>query len=125
MLDLLDIEGRVVTTDATGTLKEIAQTTIERGAECVLSLKDNQSTLTDAVKLYFQDAVENEFDIAEFDFHASLDKDHRPIDIPEYRETSRIGWLESKPEWKGLPSICTLVELEQISKRLNVARYLD
>jgi predicted transposase YbfD/YdcC len=50
--------------------------------------------------------VENDFDIAEFDTHKSVDKDHGRIEVREYWVTSEIGWLGCKPEWKGLRSIC-------------------
>lgn len=115
-LDLLDIEGSVITIDAKGTQKEIARTIIERGADYVLAIKGNQGTLNDDVELYFQDAVENEFNIAEFDYEKTVDKDHGRIEIREYWVTSEIEWLESKPEWKGLQSICMVKSTRTIGE---------
>jgi predicted transposase YbfD/YdcC len=67
LLDLLELHGRIVTIDAMGTQKEIAQSICEGGAEYVLALKGNQGTLNEDVELYFQDAQEQDFSSAAFD----------------------------------------------------------
>lgn len=106
LLDTLEVEGSVVTIDAMGTQKTIAQKIIDNGADYVLALKGNQSSLRDDVKLYFEDAMENDFTTAVFDYHKSVDKDHGRIEVREYWATSDIDWLASKADWKGLRSIC-------------------
>jgi predicted transposase YbfD/YdcC len=45
LLEVLDLHGCIVTTDAMGTQKEIAKQIIEAGGEYVLSLKGNQVNL--------------------------------------------------------------------------------
>ena len=45
LLELLELQGCIVTIDAMGTQKGIAQSICERGAEYVLALKGNQGTL--------------------------------------------------------------------------------
>ena len=44
MLDLLTLNGAIVTIDAMGCQKEIAAKIVERGADYVLALKGNQGT---------------------------------------------------------------------------------
>ncbi len=66
-----------------GTQKKIEEKIIDKGADYVLALKGNQGTLKEDVDLYFQDAVENNFTIAAFDCHKTVDKDHGRIEIRE------------------------------------------
>jgi predicted transposase YbfD/YdcC len=56
LLRLLELEGAIVTIDAMGCQKEIAQTITEQGADYVLALKDNHPTLHGEVQLLFEDA---------------------------------------------------------------------
>ena len=120
LLDLLEIEDSIITIDAMGTQKKIAEKIIDKGADYVLALKGNQGTLKEDVDLYFQDAVENNFTIAVFDYHKTVDKDHGRIEIREYWVTSDINWLESKEEWKGLQSIC-MVKSQRIIGELTTS----
>lgn len=52
MLDLLTIEGAIVTIDAIGCQREIAQKIIDKKADYILALKGNQGSLRDGVELF-------------------------------------------------------------------------
>jgi predicted transposase YbfD/YdcC len=105
LLNLLEIEGCIVTIDAMGTQKAIAQKITEKNADYLLALKGNQETLKDDVELYFQDAEERDFQDAQFDYCKSVDKDHGRIEIRECWVTDDINWLSMKQQWAGLRSI--------------------
>src|SRR5262247_1332160 len=45
LLEVLDLREKIVTTDAMGCQKEIAQTIVEGGGDYILAVKDNQPTL--------------------------------------------------------------------------------
>lgn len=51
LLQLLEIEGAIITLDAMGTQKEIAATIIQQNADYIFALKGNQSTLHEDVKI--------------------------------------------------------------------------
>lgn len=106
LLDMLALEDNVVTIDAMGTQRAIARKIVDKGADYVLALKGNQGTLHEDVALLFEDAQENNFDTAVFDYHRSVDKDHGRIEVREYWVTEDIDWLASKNKWKGLRSVC-------------------
>jgi predicted transposase YbfD/YdcC len=53
LLSRLDIAGAVVTIDAMGCQKKIAQQIKQQGGDYVLSLKGNQGNLHDDVETYF------------------------------------------------------------------------
>jgi len=60
LLALLDLHGAVVSADAMGCQRAIAQTIIDAGADYVLALKDNHPTLCEAVQLWLDTEVAHE-----------------------------------------------------------------
>jgi len=51
LLDWLDLEGAVVTTDAIGCQKDIVRTLVSKGADFVLPVKDNQANMHKDIRL--------------------------------------------------------------------------
>jgi hypothetical protein len=52
LLDMVAIEGAIITTDAIGCQRDIAQKVIDKKADCVLALKGNQGSLRQDVELF-------------------------------------------------------------------------
>ncbi len=61
VLELVDVKGAIVTIDAMGCQKAIAEKIIERGGDYVLPVKGNQGRLEQAVETYFDEHLENDF----------------------------------------------------------------
>lgn len=61
MLQLLEVKGALVTIDAMGCQKEIAQAIVDKNGDYVLTVKDNQPTLRANLEAYFAKALENNF----------------------------------------------------------------
>src|SRR3954463_12614876 len=61
LLRLVDIKGAIITIDALGAQKAIAEQIIEGEADYVLALKGNQETLHQAVIAYINEQSENDF----------------------------------------------------------------
>lgn len=57
LLDMLDVAGCIVTADAMSCQKEITKKIVEKDAEYVLSLKENQPMLCREVREYFSEAI--------------------------------------------------------------------
>ena len=112
LLRTLEIQGCIVTIDAMGCQKDIAETIVEKGADYVFSLKGNQGNLHDDVKLFFQEQKRNDFTNIPFDYYESIDGDHGKIEIRRYWTSSDIDWLQGKESWKNLETIC-MVERER------------
>lgn len=55
MLEYLDVDGKVVTTDAIYCQKEICRKIIEKQGDYVLGLKNNHPTFCSDIALYFSD----------------------------------------------------------------------
>jgi predicted transposase YbfD/YdcC len=119
LLQVLAIEGCIVTIDAMGCQTEIAETIIQHGADYVLAVKENQGKLYEDVQDLFAGADEVAFREVPHDFEREVTKDHGRLEIREC-------WILSAPEyleyvrrveaWKNLRSIvriCTEVRHEQ------------
>lgn len=112
LLDLLDLKGCLVTIDAIGCQTRIAEKIVENGADYVLAVKDNQPTLCEDLRLFFEDAVRLRFEDMQVDYHETVDGEHGRIETRRYWITSDIDWLEGKQRWPGLNSL-GMVERER------------
>jgi len=105
LLDLIDIEGDIITIDAIGCQRDISSKIREKKADYVLALKDNQETLHEDVSTYF-DWVEKEQpqDEVTDSWKSNPSKDHGRIETREII-TASAGWLEQKDEWMDIQTI--------------------
>ena len=101
LLALLDLHGAVVSADAMGCQRALAQTIIDAGADYVLALKDNHPTLCEAVRLWLDTEVARE----RLPVQETVEKDHGRIEIRRYALSSSIDWLDAKPDWAGLQAV--------------------
>lgn len=76
LLELLDIHGALVTIDAMGCQREIAETIVERGGDFVLTVKDNQPTLHANIQTSFEKALENDFADLKHDHYETEERGH-------------------------------------------------
>ena len=105
LLERIQIKGQIVTIDAMGTQKEIAETIRKKRADYVLAVKGNQKNLYEDLKLYFSDEKICKGIQAKKSYSCTKEKAHGQIEKREYYQTDDIGWLSCKKEWKGLKSI--------------------
>ena len=104
LMELLELKGCIVTIDAMGCQKDIAEKIVMAEADYVLSLKGNQSTLHDDVRLYFEFAEETP-QFYPVSTQSTKEKGHGRIEKRYYALTEEIDWLEQKAQWPGLRSI--------------------
>jgi predicted transposase YbfD/YdcC len=113
LLKLLNLEDCIVTIDAAGCQKTIVTEIVEQKADYVLSLKGNQGTLHEDVKLYLDTESKKSNSHIACDTYETIEKEHGRIDTRRYWITEHIDWLETKEEWKGLKSL-GFVESERL-----------
>src|SRR5512143_724249 len=101
LLSLLDVRGAVVTIDAMGCQKAIAQDLVTAGADYVLTLKDNHPTLTEEVRLW----LDTETAQGQLRQQETVEKGHGRIELRRYALSDRIEWLGPRPEWAGLQAV--------------------
>lgn len=130
LLKMLDINGCIITIDAIGTQKDIAEDIIEGGGDYVLSLKENQKILYGDVELFFKEEIltqDKEELEKESKYYKTLDNSHGRFEKREYYICNDIDWLSPKDDWKGLSGIGLCVshrtEGEKTSISYNYAIY--
>lgn len=112
LLDMLALEGAIVTIDAMGTQKEIAGKIIAKKADYVLALKGNQGTLEDDAALFFADPVL----AADCPCHEETASGHGRIEERTVCAADAAWLAERHPEWKGLRSIVAVTARRTIKK---------
>jgi len=117
LLKAIEIEGCIVTIDAMGCQKKIAESIVEKKADYVFSLKGNQSKLHDDIQLYFQEQLLNRFGDSTPDYYETTDGGHGKIEIRRYWTTSDIAWLQGKENWKNLKTICMVHRERQFEEK--------
>ena len=127
LLEMLEIKGCIVTIDAMGTQKDIAKKIVDKGADYILALKGNQSSLYNDVKLYL-DEVKTDKDIKNTPhYHKTVEKGHGRIEVRKCYTCEDIGWLHGKDEWKNINGIgaiyCRIEENDVISEQSHYFIY--
>ena len=114
LLDMLAIEGAIVTIDAMGCQREIARKIIDKKADYMLALKGNQGTLRDDVELFANEQKTNDFKEATISQHKSVDGDHGRIETRRTTVFHDVGWLKERHDWPALQAV-VMVESERQS----------
>jgi predicted transposase YbfD/YdcC len=105
LLELLAIEGAVVTIDAMGCQRAIAQKILDKKADYILALKGNQATLRDDVELLAREQKAVGFKDASVSQDETVDGDHGRIETRKITAFQDIEWLQEAHQWPGLKSV--------------------
>jgi predicted transposase YbfD/YdcC len=119
LIDRLELEGRTVSIDAMGCQTKISNQIVDKGADYILALKGNQGNLSEQVKMYFEDARENDFKGISFNEYTTVDGDHGRIETRTYKTISDIDWLQGKENWKKLTTIVMVVSQRDINGEIS------
>jgi predicted transposase YbfD/YdcC len=103
LLKLVDIKGAIVTIDAMGTQKAIAEQIVEGKADYVLALKGNHETLQQAVIAYIEEQLEG--DLTNAQEHVTTETKHGREETRTYLQLPAPEDLPGFLRWKGLKSI--------------------
>ena len=122
LLEILDIEGCIITIDAIGTQTQIMDTIIKKGGNFVLPVKLNNKGVNKETIDFFNDAIENDFnkkinskkkkDSLEyknryeerFEVYITREKTHGREEERIYIKTNNVKWLKDK-KWKHIKSV--------------------
>jgi len=103
LLSIVDIEGAIITIDAMGTQKAIAEQIVAGGADYVLALKGNQGSLHQAVIDYIDEQLEGE--LPEVSEQTTVEKGHGREESRTYLQLPAPEGLPGRAEWKNLKSV--------------------
>ena len=124
LLEMLDIKGRIVTIDAMGTQKEIAEKIISKDADYIFSLKENQKNLYNDVKLYIDDIRKEKKILSSENYHRTINKGHGRFEVIECIISEEIDWIANKNDWKGINGVGAIYcEVEKNEKKSKQSHY--
>ena len=119
LLRMLEIEKAVVTIDAMGCQREIAQTILDKKADYILALKGNQGTLKDDVKLFVDEQKAVDFKDAEVSRDTTVDGDHGRIETREITVIHDVEWLQERHDWPGLKSVVVVESTREVGGKID------
>lgn len=105
LLDLLVIEGAIVTIDAMGCQRDIAAKIVDKKGDYVLALKGNQGTLREDVAVFVAEQTANCFRDTTISRDETVDGDHGRIETRRTTVLHDVAWLRERHDWPGLKSI--------------------
>ena len=105
LLRALDLAGCIVTIDAMGCQKQIAQAIGEAQADYVLALKGNQGRLHGEVESFLEDLQVNGFAGVAHDFLETSTQGHGRRETRRYWITEECAGLTAHDQWVNLRSI--------------------
>ena len=122
LLDLLDIEGCIITIDAIGTQTKIMDKIKDKGGEFVLPVKMNNKGINEEIIKYFNDSLEDDFKTLikgkqkeekieyinkygeRFEVYITRENTHGREEERIYVKSNNVNWLKDN-KWKHVRSI--------------------
>jgi len=105
LLDLLDVRGALVTVDAMGCQKAIAEKVVARGADYILTVKDNQEHLLEDIQEALAEAFDHAFAGLEHDTYETRERGHGREEYRSYTVLHHTDGLRQRDDWAGLTTI--------------------
>ena len=119
LLEMMAIEGAVVTIDAIGCQRDIARKILDKKADYVLALKGNQGTLREDVEVFAAEQKANGFKDAEVSRHQTVDGDHGRIETRTYTAIHDVAWLQQRHDWPGLQGVVMVESTREIGDKIE------
>ena len=138
LLEILDIDGCIITIDAIGTQTEIIDTIIEKGGNFVLPVKMNNKGANKDTIDFFNDSIEKDFNEKvktkkkvdnleymnsykeKFEVYVTRENTHGREEERIYIKSNNINWLKDK-KWKHIK--CVIMAINNTTVHDNSIRY--
>jgi predicted transposase YbfD/YdcC len=109
LLDLINVDGCIVTIDAMGCQKKIAETIIEKKADYVLMVKDNQKELKEQIEKTFNVTAISSTD-------TSVDAGHGRVETRKCDIITDLDLVFGAEDWVGINAIARITSERFIKK---------
>src|SRR3954462_7417585 len=119
LLDMLAIEGAIVTIDAMGCQRDIAQKVMDKKADYVLALKGNQGSLREDVELFVAEQKAAGFKHTKISRDQMVDGDHDRIETRTTTVIHDVAWLQKRHDWPGLKAVVMVDSTREIAGKFE------
>ena len=111
LLDQIDVKGTIVTIDAAGCQKKIAQKILDGGGDYVLALKGNQETLFQSVQDWILQQMEDDFANVAHSRVETKEESHGRKEHRTYIQCALPKGLRGSDGWPGLKTIGVAIRI--------------
>jgi predicted transposase YbfD/YdcC len=119
LLDLLAIEGAIVTIDAMGCQRAIARKIVEKKADCVFGLKGNQGSLRDDVELVVNEQKTRNFADSKISRAETIDADNGRIETRTTTVIHDVDWLRKRHDWPALNAVAIVESTREFGGKVE------
>jgi len=119
LLDMLVIEGAIISIDAMGCQRHIAEQIVEKKADYVLALKGNQGTLREDVEVFAAEQQANGFKDTHVSRDQTVDGDHGRIETRIYTVFHEVDWLQERHNWPGLKAVVMVESTRELADKVE------
>jgi predicted transposase YbfD/YdcC len=119
LLDMMAIEGAIVTIDAMGCQRDIAQKILDKKADYLLALKGNQGSLREDVEVFAAEQKATGFRDTTISRLETVDGDHGRIETRTYTAIHDVAWLQQRHDWPGLRGIVMVESTREIGDNIE------
>jgi predicted transposase YbfD/YdcC len=115
LIDRMDVKGAIVTIDAMGCQKDIAQRIVDGRGDYVLAVKDNQPKLHEAIQEFFRDERQADLSTLPHRQHQTCEQGHGRRDQRYYVLAKLPAEFPLKDPWPGIKAIGMAVRVTETS----------
>ena len=120
LLDMLIIEGAIVTIDAMGCQRAIAGKIVEKKADYVLALKGNQGTLCEDVAVFVAEQKSHDFKDTTISRDQTIDGDHGRVETRTTTVIHDVDWLQKRHAWPGLAGVAIVDSRREFRDKIEM-----
>ena len=122
LLRVLALKGCIVTVDAIGCHKSVAEQVIEQQGDYVLAVKANQPKLLAHVRQLFDREEDQLYRDLSVDVFETYDENHGRIERRRYWTTDQVDAFADRAAWKGLRLFGMVEAQRQMGDQVSVER---
>ena len=119
LLDMLVIEGAIVTIDAMGCQRAIARKIVDKKADYVLALKGNQGSLCEDVTVFVAEQKGRDFRDTTISRDETIDGGHGRIETRTTTVIHDVGWLKKRHAWPGLAGVVIIDSRREMGDKIE------
>jgi predicted transposase YbfD/YdcC len=118
LLAQLELSGAVVTIDAMGCQKSVAQHIVQHKADYVLALKENHPTLHEEIGLWL-DACDAQGYVRQVQ---TVEKGHGRLETRRVAVSTELDWLAGREQWAGLRAVAMVESTRERRGKTSIER---
>jgi predicted transposase YbfD/YdcC len=122
LLDLLQLEGAIVTIDTMGCQRDIARKIVDKKADYILALKGNQGSLRADAELFADEQIARGFADTTVTRTQTIDGEHGRIETRNLTVMHDVDWLRQRHDWPGLTALAMVESVREVADKVERER---